>query len=110
MTTSPVSRTLLRTFWLGVLLLTGYALFQVGRVPPLYVLIGAGLALFALLPTYLWCAPSFRLPNASRCTRPWSFRPLSPPSASMPQAVLTASVTRRPTTATARPCLLWCVR
>ncbi len=56
MITSPVSRTLLRTFWLGVMLLIGYALFQVGRVPPLYVLIGGGLAFFALLPTYLWCA------------------------------------------------------
>src|SRR5690349_8026898 len=56
MTTSPVSRTLLRTFWLGALLLAGYALFQAGRVPPLHVLMGVGLAALALLPTYLWCS------------------------------------------------------
>ena len=56
MTTSLVSRTLLRTFWLGVMLLAGYAFFQLRSVPPFYLLAGGGLALFALLPAYLWCA------------------------------------------------------
>jgi hypothetical protein len=54
------SRYLLWAFWLGTTLLVGYALYHAISTGPLKTLLGAVLALFALLPAYLWCAGKVR--------------------------------------------------
>lgn len=51
-----VRRGLLRAFWAGVVLLGAYALAQGPGTAPLLLLLGVGIAAFALLPSYLWCA------------------------------------------------------
>jgi hypothetical protein len=47
---------LYRAYWAGVIALTAYAALQGAGTPPLLLVLGAGMAVFALFPAYLWCS------------------------------------------------------
>jgi hypothetical protein len=70
---------LYRAYWAGVAVLLAYAGVQGVGTPPLLLVLGAGVALFALFPAYLWCAgrvdglplfPLFALTHASTFAMP----------------------------------------
>jgi hypothetical protein len=47
---------LYRFYWVGVVTLAGYAVVQGVGSPPLLILLGVGVGVFALFPAFLWCA------------------------------------------------------
>jgi hypothetical protein len=47
---------LYRFYWIGVVVLAGYAVIQGVGTPPLLIVLAVGVGVFALFPAYLWCA------------------------------------------------------
>jgi hypothetical protein len=47
---------LYRFYWIGVVVLAGYAAVQGVGTPPLLVVLGFGVGVFAVFPAFLWCA------------------------------------------------------
>jgi hypothetical protein len=47
---------LYRFYWIGVALLAGYAVLQGVGTPPLLIVLGVAVGVFALFPAFLWCA------------------------------------------------------